>query len=256
MGSRFGCSAGALAGPPFRDLLPRGAQPAGELPADGHLDPDQVQACADQRGGLVDRDVLVGLAEGGTQPRSGRVAEHRHGLVPNGSLGIDPLDRGRGQPARLDLGDGAPVGLPEERGLERQVDRAGCHVPGQLLWLLVVLEEGHRKREGDPGSQRVRVLCQPPIDHAPGERRTGRIEPVDAEQPQDRAFLADGRGGPCPRAPGTGQGARGRDQPVGRTPGVSHRGRWGRMERRTGSADTPTVWRDRSAPSSAVTSCR
>ncbi len=68
--------------------------------------------------------------------------------MPDGPLGVDPLDRRGGQPRRLDLGDRPPVGLAKEGRLEGEVDGARRHVARQLLRLLVVLEEGHRKRAG------------------------------------------------------------------------------------------------------------
>ena len=79
----------------------------------------------------------------------------RHRLVADRSLGVDPLDRRGGQPGGLDLGDGPPVRLAKEGRLERQVDGARRHVAGELLRLLVVFEQRHGERQGDPGRQRV-----------------------------------------------------------------------------------------------------
>ena len=49
----------------------------------------------------------------------------------------------------------AAVGLAQELGLEREVDGAGRDVQGQLLRLEVVLEQGHRERQGDPAAEAV-----------------------------------------------------------------------------------------------------
>ena len=84
------------------------------------------------------------------EPRPGRLAEHVDRLATHGPLCVDPLDRGGRQAPGLDLGHGAPVGLAKQLGLEREVDRSRGDVQRELLRLEVVLEQGHRERQGDP----------------------------------------------------------------------------------------------------------
>ena len=82
--------------------------------------------------GLLEGGLDLGLAQGGPEPRPVGLAEHADGLAPHRPLGIDPLDRGAGEPLRLGLGDDPPVGLAEQLALEREVDRARRDVHREL----------------------------------------------------------------------------------------------------------------------------
>ena len=201
--------------------------PVGQLATDRDLDPDEVDAGADEVGGLVERGVDIRLAERDAEPRPGRLAEDVDRLATHGPLRVDPLDGRGGQASGLDLGDGAPVGLAQQLGLERQVDRARGDVERELLRLEVVLEQGHRERQGDARPEAVRVAGQPAIDRGTGQRPARRIEPADPEQAEDRPLLADRRRGPGPRTPRPGERLRPRHERVERPPIRGHAGQYG-----------------------------
>ena len=74
----------------------------------------------------------------------------------------------------LDLCDPAAIRLAEQLPLEPEVDRAGRDVEGQLLRLEVVLEQGHRKGQRDPGAETAGIAGEPAIDRRPGQRSAGR----------------------------------------------------------------------------------
>ena len=161
------------------------------------------------------------------EPRPGRLAEHVDRLATHGPLRVDPLDRGGRQTPGLDLGHDAPVGLAKQLGLEREVDRPRGDVQRELLRLEVVLEQGHRERQGDARPEAVRVAGQPAVDRGPGQRAARRIEPADPEQAQDRPLLADRRRGPGPRAPRPRQRLCPRHERVERPPIRGHAGQYG-----------------------------
>ena len=161
------------------------------------------------------------------EPRPGRIAEHVDRLATHGPLRVDPLDRGGRQAPGLHLGHRAPVGLAQQLRLEREVDRTRGDVQRELLRLEVVLEQGHRERQGDARPEAVRVAGQPAIDGGAGQRPARRVEPADPEQAQDRPLLADRRRGPGPRAPRAGQRLGPRHERVERPPIRGHAGQYG-----------------------------
>ena len=61
----------------------------------------------------------------------------------------------------------------------------------QLLRLEVVLEEGHRERQGDAGTEAARIDGQPAVDDRAGQRPAAGVDTGHAEQPQDRPLLPD-----------------------------------------------------------------
>ena len=145
----------------------------------------------------------------------GRLAEQVLELAPGDPVGVDALEGDAGQSARLGLGDGAPVGLVEEVRLQREVHGAAGHVEGQLLWLEVVLEEGHREGQGDPAAETVARGRQPAVHGRAGQRSPAAVEPGHPEQAQDGPLLADRRRRPRARR-STRRPASRRARPVGR----------------------------------------
>ena len=109
-------------------------------------------------------------------------------------VGVDALERGRHQLAE-ERGRRVVAGrIGEQLGLQRQVDRAAGDVEGELLRRDVVLEQGHRERERDPGRQALGMPADVAVDDLAGERPTLAIDAGDAEQPQERALPAERRG--------------------------------------------------------------
>ena len=136
---------------------------------------------------------------------------------------VHPLDRRAGQAGRLGLGDGASIGFPEQLGLEGEVDRAGCDVHGELLWLQVVFEQRHREGQGHAAAETVVGTREPAVDRPAGEWPAVAVQAVHPEQAQQRTLLS--QGGRCAGAgaPGAGQRLGAVGQPVDRVDG---RGRW------------------------------
>ncbi len=161
---------------PFGDLEPGVLHPGGELAADRHLDPDEVNPGTDEGGRFAERRRDVGLAQRHAKPRPTRLAEDPDRLAADGPLGIDPLDGSRHQSRRFRLGDDPPIVLAEQFALERQVDGARRDVDGELLRVEVVLEQGHREGQGDTRAEDARIRHEPSVDGRAGQRTSGRIE--------------------------------------------------------------------------------
>jgi hypothetical protein len=113
-----------VARPPDRRLETGVAQAVGQLPADRDLDPDDVGACVEGLARRFEGLLDLRVRDRRPDPRAGRIAEHPEQLVTGGPVRIDPFECGHRQAARLLFGQCPPIGLAEELGLHREVDRA------------------------------------------------------------------------------------------------------------------------------------
>ena len=207
----------------IRDLEADALEPLRQLPADRHLDPDQVRARRDQLVHLVERALEVRLHDRRPDPRRGGLTEQVDDLAPGDPVGIDPVDRGRGPAA-------SPRPRPPRRrsGRRRRSDSRprstdpGRHVEGELLRVEVVLEEAHRERQGDAPAEAAPVAREPAIHGRTGERPAGRVEPGDPEQPEHRPFLTERGRRPRTRRERGGQGIGAFDETVERAPVGPH----------------------------------
>ena len=190
---------------PLRSVHPGVVESSGQFAPDRHLHAQDVEAGRRQGRGLVQGTAQAGFGECRAEPRLARLAEQRDELAASDPVGVDTIEGQRDEARRLGLGHRSPIRLAEQLGLQGEVDGAGCHVEGQLLRLDVVLEQGHRERQGDPATGRAGRTGRPAIDRRAGQRSAGAVEPRDPEQAQDRALLPERRGRPGARTPRAGQ---------------------------------------------------
>ncbi len=181
----------------------------GQLATDRHLDPEQVEP-GRRRGPRPRRGPRRDRARTSVVPSHGRGASPSRSsssrrATRSASMRSTAMSASRRASASARP---ATVGLAQQLGLEGEVDGARRDVERELLRVEVVLEQGHRERQGDAAAQPVPGARQPAVDGRAGQRPAGPVETRHAEQAQQRALLAERGRRAGAGAPGTGQGRR------------------------------------------------
>ena len=147
------------------------------------------------------------IGVGRVRPNQGRPASPRRPRSSSRAVRLASIrsSASAGDPAGLRLGRRPALGVGQQLRLEREVDGPARDVEGQLLGRDVVLEQGDRERQGDPGREARGRAVDMPLHH---RRRQGHLVPVEAghaEEAEHRAFPGRGRRGPGAGAPGSGE---------------------------------------------------